>query len=129
MATWCLCPEDLNGELQESNGAPRQGSGLAGAQRYDFHAAGKVLAGAAKRYLDPPSAKHDPTPDLTSRIAPGFMIALGTMSDTLDHGASATAPSTSARAFTTSRQTTHLIGEELAKWYQGTAGVKKGEGK
>ncbi|SVD28208.1 uncharacterized protein METZ01_LOCUS381062, partial [marine metagenome] len=40
-----------------------------------------VLAGATKRYPDSPSAKHDPTPDLTSRNAPGFMIARGTMSD------------------------------------------------
>ncbi len=44
--TWFFRPEDLTGELRESNGAPRQGSDLAGARRCDFHAAGKVLAGA-----------------------------------------------------------------------------------
>ena len=53
--TWFFRPEDLNGELRESNGAPRQRGDLAGAQRYDFHAAGKVLTGAAKRYPDSPS--------------------------------------------------------------------------
>jgi len=43
-----------------------------------------VLAGAAKRYPDSPSANHDPTPtspDLTFRNAPCFMIARGTMPD------------------------------------------------
>ena len=39
--TWFFRPEDLNGELRESKSAPRQGSDLAGAQRYDFHAGGK----------------------------------------------------------------------------------------
>ena len=33
----------------------RQSSDLAGAKRYDFQAAGKVLSGAAKRYPDSPS--------------------------------------------------------------------------
>ncbi len=53
--TWFFRPEDLNGELRESNDAPRQRGDLAGAQRYDFHAADKVLSGAAKRYPDSPS--------------------------------------------------------------------------
>ncbi len=50
--TWFFRPEGLKGELRESTGSPRQGSDLAGARRYDFHAAGKVLVGAAKRYPD-----------------------------------------------------------------------------
>jgi len=53
--TWFFRPEDLNGELQASNDAPRGHGDLAGAQRYDFHIAGKVLAGAVKRYPDSPS--------------------------------------------------------------------------
>ena len=53
--SWFFRPEDLNGELRESKSAPHQRSDLAGAQRYDFHAADKVLPGAAKRYPDSPS--------------------------------------------------------------------------
>ncbi len=53
--TWFFRPEDLRGELRESDGAPHQRGDLRGAQRYDFHFAGKVLAGAAKRYPDSPS--------------------------------------------------------------------------
>ncbi len=53
--TWFFRSEDLKGELREAHGAPRQRSDLAGAQRYDFHATGKVLAGAAKRYPASPS--------------------------------------------------------------------------
>ena len=43
------------GGLREADGAQRQRSDLDGAQRYDFHAAGKVLSGVAKRYPDSPS--------------------------------------------------------------------------
>ena len=50
--TWFFRPEDLNGELREADDAPPGHGDLAGAQRYDFHAAGKVLAGVAKRYPD-----------------------------------------------------------------------------
>ncbi len=53
--TWFFRLEDLDGELRESAGVPRHRSDLEGARRYDFHAAGKVLAGAAKRYPDSPS--------------------------------------------------------------------------
>jgi uncharacterized protein (DUF427 family) len=53
--TWFFRSEDLKGELKEADGAPRQSSDLAGAKRYDFQAAGKVLSGAAKRYPDSPS--------------------------------------------------------------------------
>jgi len=53
--TWFFRPEDLNGELKEANDAPPGHGDLAGARRYDFHAAGSVLAGAAKRYPDSPS--------------------------------------------------------------------------
>ena len=57
--TWFFRPEDLKGELRESSDAPRQSSDLDGAQRYDFHAAGKVLTGAGKRYPDStPSHRH-----------------------------------------------------------------------
>ncbi len=53
--TWFFRLEDLKGELRESSDAPHQRSDLAGAQRYDFLAAGTVLTGAAKRYPDSPS--------------------------------------------------------------------------
>jgi uncharacterized protein (DUF427 family) len=55
--TWFFRSEDLNGELKEANDAPPGHGDLAGAQRYDFHVAGKVLTGAAKRYPDSPSAE------------------------------------------------------------------------
>ncbi len=53
--TWFFRLEDLNGELKEANDAPPGHGDLAGAQRHDFHVAGMVLAGAAKRYPDSPS--------------------------------------------------------------------------
>ena len=53
--TWFFRSEDLCGELRESIDAPRQRSDLDGALRYDFHAAGTVLAGAVKRYPESPS--------------------------------------------------------------------------
>ena len=55
--TWFFRLEDLQGELRESDDAPRQRSDLEGARRYDFHAAGTVLAGAAKRYPDSSSVE------------------------------------------------------------------------
>ena len=53
--TWFFRPEDLSGELHKSSDAPPGHGDLAGAQRYDFHTAGKVLASAAKHYPDSPS--------------------------------------------------------------------------
>ena len=53
--TWFFRLEDLNGGLREAPGAARQRSDLEGAQRYDFHVTGKVLAGVAKRYPDSPA--------------------------------------------------------------------------
>ncbi len=50
--TWFFRPEDLRGELRESDGAARRRGDLEGARRYDFHTAGRVLAGVAKRYPD-----------------------------------------------------------------------------
>lgn len=53
--TWFFHPENLKGKLYESSDTPPGHGDLIGARRYDFHTAGKVLAGVVKRYPDSPS--------------------------------------------------------------------------